>query len=210
MAIRERWASHWDLRVETDHFAPLERLAVASRNPDPGVPGVKSVLDVGATDRRHRGAVTQRWPEAEYRSLDVDRTLPHDYHDFRELDRRFDLVMCVEVLEHLPATEVVALLGECVAACRPGGHVYLSVPNCIVPYYQFEFTHQSTFTHQDLGALCRLAGLEVLDMTRSTRGVRRHVRIHRLLAPWHRLMRTDHCGSITCLARRPDEGGAEA
>lgn len=201
-AIRERWPIHWNLRVETDHFATLDGIKDSFR--------ADEVLDVGATDRRHRPAVEQRWPEVAYRSLDLDRTLPHDYHDFAEVDRKFDLVMCLEVLEHVAEDVAVQILRECVAALRPGGYLLLSVPNRLVPYYQLEFTHRTAYTYQDLGGLCRINGLDVVDMTRSTQGSNRHQWIHRhLLARWHRLMYTDFCGSITCLARRPKIGSDE-
>lgn len=195
-AIKERWPLLWDLRVTTSHFDVLRALPAGTTPVD--------VLDVGATDRRHARTLEERFPGIEYRSLDVDRTLPHDYHDFADVDRTFDLVTCTEVLEHVAEDVGMDILRRSAAACRPGGHVLVSVPNCIVPYYQMEFTHRTAFTYRDLGAACRTVGLEVVDMTRVALGSVRTRWVHRtILARWHRLMGTDWCASITCLARRP-------
>ncbi len=202
-AIAERWPLLWDLRVTTSHFDVLGSLPAGTTPAD--------VLDVGATDRRHARTLGQRFPGIEYRSLDVDRTLPHDYHDFAEVDRTFDLVSCTEVLEHVAEDVGIGILRDCVRACRPGGHVLVSVPNCIVPYYQMEFTHRTAYTYRDLAAACRTVGLDVVDMTRVALGSARTRWVHRtFLARWHRLMGTDWCASITCLARRPATDDAAA
>jgi SAM-dependent methyltransferase len=196
--VRRSWPVLWDLPVTDDDFGLLA--GQARRTP------ITSVLDVGATDRRHRRRLESLGPAVRYASLDVDRTLVHDYHEFAELDRTFDAVVCLEVLEHVDPATGLGIVRDCAAACRPGGFVYLSVPNCLVPSAQMEFTHRTAITHLDLGALCRLAGLEVLQMSRIVRGSPRTRWIHRrLLGRWHRFMKTDFCASVACLARRPEQ-----
>jgi SAM-dependent methyltransferase len=202
-ATKERWPYLWDVRVTKDHLDGLRHVG------DPAA--VREVLDVGATDRRHRSAIEHRFPDATYRSLDIDRTLPQDYHDFAELDRSFDVVLCLEVLEHVPEAVGLAIVRDCVAACRPGGHVLFSVPNCLIPYYQSQFTHCTNVNYLDLATLCRIGGLEVVDMARVASGSRRTRWAHRwIFGRFHRFMRTDWCGAITCLGRRPEVGDADS
>ena len=195
-AVRDVWPDHWSLPIDRSLFGPIDRAGIW--------PASKTVLDVGATDRRHRSALEIARAGIEYRSLDVDRTSHHDYHDFADLDRTFDLVICLEVLEHVAESTAIEIVGQCASACTPGGHVFLTVPNFLVPAANIEFTHRTSFTHLDLGAIARLAGLEVVDIARGNRGAwRTSHSVHRMLGRWHRFMRTDWSASVTCLARRP-------
>ena len=105
---------------------------------------LKSFLDVGATDRVHEAKVRAEWPGIDYRSFDIDRTNKHDYHDFAEIDRQFDAVTLLEVLEHLPPKVAIELMEQCFRACKSGGWFLASVPNVYTPGVQAEWTHIST------------------------------------------------------------------
>ena len=165
---------------------------------------IKSVLDVGATDRVHEPRVRSAWPGVDYRSFDIDRTNKHDYHDFVDVDRQFDLVTLLEVLEHLPAKVAVEVMQNCVKACRPGGHVLLSVPNIYTPGVQDEWTHISPFHYMDVAGLAVWCGLEVVDGARVYYNSRRHWFVHAfVLHPLHRLMAVDYAQSIVILGRKP-------
>lgn len=193
-AVRRQWPQLHRLRVVTDLFEPLRR----TRAP------IRSVLDVGATSHVWEPTVLRYWVAAEYRSLDIDRSLPQDYYDFADVDRDFDLVTCFEVLEHLPAPEVIRMAEACFRAARPGGFVLFSVPNVCLPIVQSEFTHVTNIGYADLGAIMRWAGLEVMDISRLHFGRGWERTLHRtLLAPVHRLFRTCFCRSIVALGRRP-------
>ena len=87
----DRWPTVFHLPLVHDHFA------LARQHAGP----VRSLLDVGATERVHEPNARAAWPDIDYRSLDLDRTNRHDYHDFDEVDRQFDLLTLLEVLEQL-------------------------------------------------------------------------------------------------------------
>lgn len=190
----ERWPSIWSLALVRTHFdLPRRHLA-----------RVGSALDVGATERVHEGTIRAAWPGVDYRSFDLDRSNRHDYHDFAAIDRQFDLVICLEVLEHVPPATSLEIARQCVQACRPGGHVLLSTPNVHTPGMQEEFTHHTAFNHADLAAVAAWSGLEVVDAVRvyHARGFRRV--LHATLAqPLHRLLNVDYAESVAVLARRP-------
>jgi SAM-dependent methyltransferase len=189
-----RWSSIWKLRtVRMMHDLASEH----------GVP-VKSVLDVGATDRVHESLVRQRWPGVDYRSFDIDRTNRHDYHDFAEVDRQFDLVTLIEVLEHVPPKIAVELMAQCAKACRPGGHLLVSVPNVYTPGMQHEWTHVSALHYLDILGLLTWSGLEVVDAARVYMASGMHRLVHQyVMYPVHRLLGVDYAQSVVALGRKP-------
>ncbi|MFK7959219.1 MAG: class I SAM-dependent methyltransferase [Phycisphaerales bacterium] len=197
--VRERWELPWDMRIVDEMLESADDANIWSN--------VNSVLDVGATDRLHEPAIRRRRPDIDYRSLDVDRSLPHDYHDFADVDRTFDMVVCFEVLEHVDERTAVQLVRQCTSVLRPGGHLLISVPNLLVPYYQLEFTHCTAYRYDDLAALFSIHGAIVDEVVRCASGPRRSRWIHQhILGRWHRFMRTDFCSSIICLGHMPGPG----
>lgn len=60
------------------------------------------------------------FPEADFVRFVIDRTLPYD-------SASFDVVMCTDVLEHLDYPKEIA--AELVRICRPGGQVFIVVPD---------------------------------------------------------------------------------
>ena len=191
---RRRWPTIWHLPARRSLFAMAKRR---------GVPAA-SVLDVGATHRVWENEVRRNWPRADYRSLDLDRSNPHDYYAFEEVDRQFDLVLCFEVLEHLEPADAVSLVQQCRDVCRPGGHLLFSVPNVLTPGVQLEFTHKTAFLYYDLPGLLAWSGLEIVDGCRVTLSGLRTVLLHKYFVhALHRLLRVDYCQMISMLARRP-------
>jgi len=152
-------------------------------------PGAR-VLDVGCGSGRHTAAA-YRLPGARVVGVDVaadeleaarerlqlhDRLAAHGggrWHfcaaDGRRLpfgDGRFDLVICAEVLEHVPADGRV--LAEIARVLRPGGDLVVSVPRYAperlcwalsADYAAVEGGHVRIYRKRDLIALLRRAGL---------------------------------------------------
>ena len=97
------------------------------------------VLDVGCGDGGHYGRLLAAMA-SEYHGLDVSEIAveaakrsgilaqQHDLQSpFPYTDDSFDLVLCIEVLEHV--FEPARALLEMGRVLRPGGHILLSVPN---------------------------------------------------------------------------------
>ncbi len=113
-----------------------------------------------------------------------------------DLDGRYDVVTCLEVLEHVP--DPAALVKQCAARLRPGGNLFLSTINrtplaWLLTVAAAEYllrlippgTHDwSRFIRpSELAAMVRGAGLEVRDIT----GLRYHPLAHR----WQRTSSAD-------------------
>lgn len=190
----ERWPSVFRLRVVRDHHQ-IARERCRS---------VASVLDVGATERLHEAGVRAAWPGVDYRSFDLDRTHPHDYHEFADVDRQFDLVTLLEVLEHVEPRVAVDIVKQCFQATRSGGHLLVSVPNVYRPGVQQEWTHIAQFPYMDLAALLAWAGFRVVDGARVFYAGRRGWFLHAQLFPWlHRFLSVDYAHSIVMLVEKP-------
>ncbi|MGK0154697.1 MAG: hypothetical protein ACI9SE_001650 [Neolewinella sp.] len=189
-----RWPCVFNLRLDRDHYDPIARAKVP----------IRSVLDVGATDRLHEPKVRELWPGVDYQSLDIDRTNKHDYHDFAEVDREFDLVTLIEVVEHVPPKVAVDLMKNCFKACHSGGYVLASVPNVYAPGIQHEWTHIASLHYMDIAGLVAWSGFEVIDMSRVYFAGKRQRFLHtRILQLMHRAMGVDYAQSIVVLGRKP-------
>lgn len=67
----------------------------------------------------------------------------------------FDAIIGVEVIEHVPHDQVIALLGACRRALRPGGVLILETPNMSAPlsglHHRYaDFSHRLGFTAESL------------------------------------------------------------
>jgi SAM-dependent methyltransferase len=109
----------------------------------------RSVLEVGSGDGRFVGMLTEiesrvgidlsasaiRFAQAFYPSV--------AFHCIAasELQQQFDVVVAIEVLEHVPDAQVSRFLADIADRTRPGGHVLLSVPTVAVPVHPKHYRH---------------------------------------------------------------------
>ena len=123
---RSKWRSS---REETTRF---RRAAALAR-----VPEWSRVLDIGARE----GGLRSFLPESvKYQGIDITPEFASDSVMTRDIsegipfpDASYDVVFCIEVLEHVP--NPFAALGEINRVLRDGGVLVVSVPN---PYHMKE------------------------------------------------------------------------
>jgi 2-polyprenyl-3-methyl-5-hydroxy-6-metoxy-1,4-benzoquinol methylase len=141
-------------------------------------------------------------------------------------DRRFDLVVALDLIEHLTRDEALALLDLTRAALRPGGRLFLTTPNGAAlrpgPVWHGDLTHETIFTPKTIAHALRLAGLEpaaITEIVPPPTGLRSRVRrvlwsAIRLAPMAVDLVETGSAGSrvytrnMAVLARRPLDAGA--
>jgi 2-polyprenyl-6-hydroxyphenyl methylase/3-demethylubiquinone-9 3-methyltransferase len=107
----------------------------------------------------------------DYRCIDVEQLA-------REMPGQFDVVTCLEMLEHVPEPDRVVT--ACGAAVRPGGAVFFSTINRNLKSFALAIvgaeyalgllprgTHEyaKLIKPAELAAWCRTAGLELTDLT---------------------------------------------
>lgn len=112
----------------------------------------RTVLDCGGQDGRYRRLMCRN--NDEYWNLEVDRSVQRlqpgdmgiigDIHRAPILDQQFDVVVMLEVLEHL--YDPVAAVGECFRVLKPGGFLFLTTPQyCMIhafPHDYYRYTIQ--------------------------------------------------------------------
>jgi SAM-dependent methyltransferase len=191
--FKRRWPCVWSLGTVMSPFD-----IVLSNGIKPG-----SILDIGATERVWESKIKALWPNVCYRSLDIDRTNKHDYYSFEDIDMKFDLIICFEVLEHIRPSELVNIIQQCISACKPGQYLLFSVPNLLSDSYWMDFTHQTALSFWDLPTLMSYCGLEVIDGARWFMGSMRKKVIHQyLFYVLHRILNKDFCQSVLMMGRK--------
>jgi len=98
-----------------------------------------------------------------------------------EAPATFDVVTCMEMLEHVP--DPASIVRACASLAKPGGHVFFSTINRNAKAFAFAIvgaeyvlgllprgTHEYAkfITPSELAAHCRAAGLESVDLTGMT------------------------------------------
>ncbi|HEX2861967.1 MAG TPA: class I SAM-dependent methyltransferase [Lacunisphaera sp.] len=78
---------------------------------------------------------------------------------------RYDLILLMDVLEHIPVAQQTEFLSAVTGALRPGGKIIVTVPNASSPlgsYWRYvDLTHRIAFTIYSLHHALTLAGLAV-------------------------------------------------
>ena len=93
----------------------------------------------------------RRFPEAHFEVVDLQAG---------PLDRRFDLVVCSEVIEHLP--DPAAAFAHLAAMVEPGGHLLVTCPTGKIHATEVHFGHLRHLDEPELLALGRENGLRVV------------------------------------------------
>lgn len=185
--LAHRW---WDPHAE---FKPLHDINPLRLNYIDGIAGLrgKHVLDMGcgggilAEAMAARGARVTGIDLAEKplkvaqlhlieSGLQVDYRLIAPEVLAREAPRAFDVVTCMELLEHVPDPAVT--VKACAELAKPGGHVFFATINRNLKSYLFAVIGAEYVLHllprgthdyarfikpSELGAFCRAAGLQL-------------------------------------------------
>lgn len=130
------------------------------------VPSGSLVLDAGAGDCPYRSYFDEAghtYESADFGEVDKaygDLTYRCRLEEIPVDDGRFDLVLCSQVLEHLP--EPAEVLGELFRVLRPGGSLWLTAPLFYEEHEQpYDFYRYTQF---GIRHLFEEAGFEIVEM----------------------------------------------
>jgi 2-polyprenyl-3-methyl-5-hydroxy-6-metoxy-1,4-benzoquinol methylase len=75
---------------------------------------------------------------------------------------RYDMVICRDIIEHLPREEIIETLDACRGGLRAEGQVLIQVPNAESPFFgrirYGDFTHEMAFSESSLAQLLQVIG----------------------------------------------------
>ena len=160
-----------------------------------------TVLDVGAGDRGLEKGLREEAGAGAYTSVDPDPEGAHDFRALEEVEGQFDVVACLEVIEHLAADRAVALLSGIHSHLAPGGRLVLSTPNVMNPTaFLTTLDHRTPFAWDELGGLLTLVGYRVERMVRVKNDAWLRRTSRRAVLPLHRILGVDFARSIAVVA----------
>ena len=127
-----------------------------------------SLLDAGGGLRGMKDEISRMGFDIIYKSMDVDRSNPHDYYDLNDIQETFDVVTLFEVIEHVGLEEGLKLLKRLAEITKPGGLVVVSTPNIFNPArFMRDSTHKTFYGYDELCGLLNMAGFEIKNVYRS-------------------------------------------
>ena len=162
-----------------------------------------TVLDIGAGTKDVEKEIASLGLKTTYKSMDIDATHYHDFHDLDEIHGTFDVITVFEVLEHLLLPEAFSMLATLKTLTKKNGSIILSTPNVFNPTRFFQdVTHRTAIPYFDLCALLQAAGFEIDQVFRSYHDpVHRYIVKRYLLSPFFKLFTLDYAYSIFVVAR---------
>ena len=121
-----------------------------------------SVLDVGAGDLRIMKKFQRAGYRGAYHTQDVGGEAAYTFRDLDEAPGRYGAILCLDVIEHLPLREGLALITKMVSLLETGGALVLQTPNAtyIPDPRSWDMSHVQTYNAGDLWAFLTCEGLE--------------------------------------------------
>jgi hypothetical protein len=192
--IHKCYAQIWDLKLVKRPSWLLKKLLR---------PGMR-ILDVGASDKRMEKRVKDVYSDILYKSMDIDRSVPHDYYSLDEIDEQFDLIILFEVIEHLELDQGVELLSRLNELLVDAGKLIISTPNIYHPNrFLTTATHKTAYSYEELGGIVLSQGFDVLKIYRTFHAsLLKYLLRLTLFYPLHRILNVDFAKSIVVLAQR--------
>ncbi len=162
------------------------------------------VLEAGAGERKMKPLLESLRRGVVYESMDPDPRGEHDYREWEQIEKTYDCVFALEVIEHLTLEEIPSWLVELGRRLRPGGHLVLSTPNTFYPpAYLRDATHRTPLCYDELAGLVATSGFDVQQIYRAYHDPIHRVLFRRYLFGWlFRLLGIDFAKQIVLVARK--------
>lgn len=120
----------------------------------------ESVLDIGSGTNSLKKKFHDNGYGGIYHTMDLSREFPHDFHNLDEIERVYDGILILEVIEHMRMEEFWKLLDFVDAHLAPEGKLVISTshPRSVIPWESWDMTHIQHYPLHDLYAVFRSRG----------------------------------------------------
>jgi hypothetical protein len=147
--VRRWWDSDGLSEIEEIYFREIEH--------------APALLDVGAGDLRVMQKLQRAGYRGEYHTQDISAEYNYTYQTLSQIDRTYDAILCLDVLEHLPLEDGLGLIDTLARMLAEGGVLILQTANarCIHNPMSWDMSHLHMYNLADLWAYLTTAGLEV-------------------------------------------------
>ncbi|MDD3905516.1 MAG: class I SAM-dependent methyltransferase [Candidatus Omnitrophica bacterium] len=127
-----------------------------------------SVLDFGAGDLRFKKFACDNGFKGNYKTLDIADGISYDYRDISQVKEKFDLILCFEVIEHLPLESFLKLIKSFKDILNEKGTLIITTPNIhhINHFWKTDVTHIRPYPYTDLCAILKNQGYGNLKVYR--------------------------------------------
>jgi len=133
----------------------------------------KTILEIGCGDGRISEHIAQQFPDSKVLGIDISRraisfaALLGKHAEFRhvdlfEINNQYDVILLIEVLEHISKEEIDAFLSKIRTILEDKGAVVLSVPTPLLP--MLHPGHVQHFHKNLLAETLGRAGLEIKNI----------------------------------------------
>jgi SAM-dependent methyltransferase len=192
--IHQRYRKIWNIPLIKRRFSLIDR------NIRPGM----RLLDVGAGERGMEGKIVKKHDGVIYKSMDIDRRLLHDYYALDEVDEQFDLILLLDVIEHLALEDGVKMLKRINELLVEGGKLIINIPNIFNPSrFWLDATHKTAYSYDELGGIVLSQGFDVLEIYRTYKdSFPKYFLRLTLFYPLHRILNVDFAKSVILLAQK--------
>jgi hypothetical protein len=187
---------------ETDGLSPAERVIFAALR------DAASVLDVGAGDLRIQHKLEDAGFHGTYHTQDVGDEFNYTYADLADVERTYDVILCLDVLEHLSLRRGLTMLVRLCDLLTPKGTIVIQTPNarCVRHPLAWDMTHLHVYNAHDLWAYLTTLGMDVrgyrVVLGRPPRGPVSALRFAASAFLITRLIGADYADNLLLVARR--------
>lgn len=122
-----------------------------------------SVIDIGAGDLSTMKKFKEAGYQGQYHTQDIGDEYKYDYTSLEEIISQYDVILCLDVIEHLWLSDGLTLILKLIDKLNIGGTLVIQTPNgrCIRSPLSSDMTHLHCYNLPDLWTYLTALGLEV-------------------------------------------------
>jgi len=194
--IRKKYRRIYDVPKKKSTSSIL-KFAIKDQN-------IKKILEIGAGSNTRKKEFSSLLPNAVYKTMDIDTSTKQDFYNINEITEKFDLVIGLELIEHIEKNNFEKFCGQISNLVDKNGSLILSTPNIFHPNRYFkDYTHNIALCYDELASVFMTFGFKSCFPFRCYRDsfLRRIAREY--LFSWlYRLLEIDYAKQIMVVFRK--------